>query len=180
MAQEKLTHWKTFQNPDYLGAYAFQPNEEKTLTIERVEVGTVYNTETNKKEEKRVMFFKENVKPLILNSTNAKIITDLFGTPYVQLWKGKKVTLLVEKVKWRKELVDGVRVKKQLVEEKQAPALNCEECGNPILASGNFSAQQIAQGSKNKYGKFLCVRCATKQKDASQEKVTNENNENQD
>lgn len=177
MTQEKLTHWKVFQNPDYLGAYAFQPGEEKTLTIDRVEVGTVYNTEINRKEEKRVMYFKDkDVKPLILNTTNAKIVSDLFGTPYVQLWKNKKIILIVEKVRWRKEMVDGVRVKKQLVEEKQSMTLICEDCKKPIQPSGNFSAQQIAMGAKTKYGKLLCMECATKQKDSVQEKVTDENN----
>lgn len=172
MAQDKLTHWKVFQNPDYIGAYAFQPGEEKTLTIDRVEVGVVYNTEINRKEEKRVMYFKDkDVKPLILNTTNAKIVADLFGTPYVQLWKNRKVILVVEKVKWRKETVDGVRVKKCLAEDKPAQTMVCEDCKKAIMSSGNFSAQQIAMGAKTKYGKLLCMDCATKQKDSSQDKA---------
>jgi len=37
MTQEKkLTHWKTLTNPDYIGAYDFQPKEERTLTIKSV------------------------------------------------------------------------------------------------------------------------------------------------
>ena len=29
----ELTHWKKLNNPDYLGAYAFQPGEEIIATI---------------------------------------------------------------------------------------------------------------------------------------------------
>ena len=179
MANELLTHWKVFQNPDYLGAYAFQPNEEKVLTIDRVEVGTVYNTEINRKEQKRVMYFRErDVKPLILNTTNAKIITDLLRTPYVQQWAGRKIILVVEKVKWRKELVDGVRVKRQVIEEKQEPVFTCEICKKKIQASGTFTAQQIAMGTKSKYGKILCMDCGTKQKESTQEKPIETQEEN--
>ena len=30
------THWKKLTNPEYLGAYAFRPGEEKIVTIESV------------------------------------------------------------------------------------------------------------------------------------------------
>ena len=66
------THWKKYTNPDYLGAYAFQPGEEKTVTIKEVKRELVFNPSGSGKEECTVAFFVEDVKPLILNKTNCK------------------------------------------------------------------------------------------------------------
>lgn len=30
------THWKRMCNPDYIGAYALEPNEDKILTIKEI------------------------------------------------------------------------------------------------------------------------------------------------
>ena len=38
-----MTHWKRLNNPDYLGAYAFEPGEEKTGTIDFVKNESVMN-----------------------------------------------------------------------------------------------------------------------------------------
>ena len=45
-----LTHWKKLDNPDYIGAYAFQPGEEKTLTIKNVRREVVVGAEGKKEE----------------------------------------------------------------------------------------------------------------------------------
>ena len=76
---ETKTHWKKLNNPDYLGSYAFQPGEEKTLTIKEVKRELVYNPSGSGKEECTVVYFQEDVKPLILNATNAKTITKVWG-----------------------------------------------------------------------------------------------------
>ena len=67
------THWKKWNNPDYLGSYAFQPGEEKTVTIKEVKREMVQNQ--SGKEECTVAHFVEDVKPLILNTTNCKTIS---------------------------------------------------------------------------------------------------------
>ena len=41
------------------------------------------------------MTFAENVKPMIVNSTNAKTIEKLYKTPYIEEWKGRKIQLFV-------------------------------------------------------------------------------------
>ena len=67
------THWKKYTNPNYLGAYAFQPGEEKTVTIKEVKREAVQNQSGT--EECTVAHFVEDVKPLILNKTNCKTIS---------------------------------------------------------------------------------------------------------
>ena len=44
----------------------------------------------------------------------------------------------------------------------------CEECGKPITAHGNYSAETIATGSKRAYGKQLCFDCSSKHKQQAQ------------
>lgn len=147
------THWKKWNNPDYLGAYAFQPGEEKTLTIKEVKREMVFNPSGSGKEECTVAYFEEDVKPLILNVTNCKTITKVWGTPYVEDWKGRKIAVKVKKISAFGETVDAVRV------ANARPAddtIMCEACGAPV-------PQKIASVTKTKCGKVLCVNCAKKE-----------------
>ena len=52
------THWKKLTNPDYLGAYAFQPGESKTVTFKEVRRDLVYNPSSGGKEECTVATLK--------------------------------------------------------------------------------------------------------------------------
>ena len=162
MATER-THWKSLTNPDYIGAYAFQPNEEKTVTISTVVSETVMGAD-GRKEECTVVHFQGDTKPLILNVTNAKMIQKVLQTPYIEEWVGRSVILGVETVSAFGERVEAVRVRK-----KQVTALDCAECGQVIFGSGKFSATQIASASTKQYGRALCMDCAKAAKDAQTE-----------
>ena len=145
------THWKKLTNPNYLGSYAFQPGEEKTVTIKEVKREIVQNQ--NGKEECTVAYFVEDVKPLILNKTNADAIARAWGTPYIEDWAGKKIILKVKKVSAFGDTVDAVRVSKERPEEA---TYKCEACGGIVTA-------KIAGITKTKYGKLLCINCARKE-----------------
>lgn len=153
------THWKKLTNPNYLGAYAFQPGEEKTLTIKEVKLEVVQNQ--NGKEECTVAYFVEDVKPLILNKTNGNMIAKVWGTPYIEDWSGKRITLRVKKVNAFGEMVDAVRVSPDRPMEEK---IICEACGKEILPADGRSPNVIANATKNKYGKKLCMTCARKEK----------------
>lgn len=170
---EIKTHWKKYSNPDYLGSYAFQPGEEKTLTIASVQREIVIGAE-GRKEECTVVHFHEAEKPLILNATNGKTIQRVLQTPYVEDWAGKAIVLGVETVAAFGERVDAVRVKK-----KQPAVQACADCGQIITASGKFTAQQIAGASLNQYGRALCMDCAkaVKSETGKSEEAQSERNE---
>ena len=105
------THWKKLTNPNYLGAYAFDQNEEKTVTIESVTEESVTGSD-GREADCMVLHFKEpNVKPMILNRTNAKTIEKITGTPYIEEWEGQKIILVVRTVTAFGGEVDAVRVK---------------------------------------------------------------------
>lgn len=103
------THWKQLTNPDYLGAYSLLPGQELTVEIVRVERKQVTGAD-GKKEECTVAILKDQ-KPMILNSTNCKTLSKIYGTPYIEEWAGKSVIIHSEKVKAFGDVVDALRIK---------------------------------------------------------------------
>lgn len=160
------THWKKYNNPDYLGAYAFQPGEEKTVTIKEVRREMVFNPSGSGKEECTVAHFVEDVKPLILNVTNCKTISKVWGTPYIEDWAGRKITLKVKKISAFGEMVDAVRVSPDRPQEEK---IICEDCGKVIEPVRGKTPLEIITTTSAKYGVKICLDCAKKRK----ENVTN-------
>lgn len=94
---ETKTHWKKLINPLYIGAYSLNKGEDLTVTIEKV-VREIVTGTGGKKEECTVAHLKGQ-KPFILNRTNSKMITKIHGTPYIEEWKGKQITLYIATTK---------------------------------------------------------------------------------
>ena len=67
-----------------------------TLTIARVTQEKMKNNE-GEEETKPVIFFAEETKGMVLNRTNANILTDLFGD-IIEHWTGQRVTLCAVEV----------------------------------------------------------------------------------
>ena len=112
MANETKTHWKKLQHPDYIGAYELMdgtPNKELTVTITKVAREQITGAD-GKKEECTVCYL-HGQKPMILNSTNQKVMQKLFDSPYIEDWAGKKMTLYVARVKASGDTVDALRVR---------------------------------------------------------------------
>lgn len=166
----KYTHWRKLDNPDYIGAYAFQPGEEKVVTIIRVGRERVIGAD-GKSEECTVVHFAENEKPMILNATNGKAIQKVAGTGYIENWAGVRIVLHVEKVKAFGDVVDAVRVMKKKPPEKQQPAPTvCADCGQAIGGYGKQSAQEFAQYTARVFGAPVCFDCGQKRKAAQETK----------
>ena len=155
---EKLTHWKKLNNPDYLGAYALDPGKDMVLTIKSVVNETITGAD-GKKEECMVMRFTENVKPLVLNSTNAKTIESLLKTPYIEKWTGSRIQLYVDRVRAFGEIVDAIRIRNYLPKVQTNKAQACQECGQVVTATEKMNAAQVAVFSQTRFGKILCPGC---------------------
>lgn len=166
---EKLTHWKKLTNPDYLGAYALEPDQDLVVTIKSVANELVASAD-GKKETCMVMRFVENVKPMVLNATNSKTITKLFKTPYIEQWAGRKIQLFIQTgVKAFGDTVDALRVRPFLPVEKE---LKCADCGKKIEGNGKSTAEVIAKYTLDKYGRMLCNDCGKKEHEALQQANT--------
>lgn len=107
-----LTHWKKAFKSDYLGSSDID-EKEVLLTIERVKL-TECLTASGKKMC-NVAFFKEDVKPMILNVTNSKLVRELSGNKnHIEDWINISVTIYVNhSVKFGSDLVEGLRIKKR-------------------------------------------------------------------
>lgn len=142
-------HWKQLTNPDYIGAYDFQPGEERIVTIKSVERKQVTGPD-GKKEECTVCFFEEPYKPMILNVTNCKMISRIAETPYIEDWTGKSFKIIVTKVKAFGEVVDALRVKSEHVTKKK-PTLE-HDTQNFINCKAAYEADKSKlQAIKDKY-----------------------------
>jgi len=111
MENQNLTHWKKLTNPNYIGSEILQPGQELKLTIEKVQKEQVKTAEGT--QECIVAYFKGGQKGMIINKTNAKIITKVLDTPYIEQWSGKSIIIYAAKVRAFGEMVEALRVKNQ-------------------------------------------------------------------
>lgn len=81
---------------------------DKTVTITKVTKEMVHDGKGGQSECCTVHF--NECKPMVANSTNLKRIAKLLGSPFVEDWTNKRITLTTEKVKAFGEIHDAVRV----------------------------------------------------------------------
>ena len=119
------THWKKLFNPNYMGAYSFEENEQKELRIKSIKVEKVTGRD-KKAEDCAVIYFEGKEKPLICNKTNAKAIAHLTGSDYIEDWVGVVIRLVVKEVRAFGDVVDAVRVdlKKVRQPKKEKPVFD--------------------------------------------------------
>jgi hypothetical protein len=146
MKEEKHTHWKKLSNPDYLGAYDFQPNEERIVTVKDVKREIVKGQEGS--EEHTILHFVEPYKPMIMNATNSKMLSKLAESPYIEQWVGKSFKLVVVRIKAFGEMMDALRIKSEKV-VKILPILeigseNFVKCQTAIKG-GKATIEQVKQ-----------------------------------
>jgi ribosomal protein L34E len=168
--EQPKTHWKKLSNPDYIGAYALEPDKDMILTIRNIKNEVVKGPD-GKKEECTVAHFKENVKPMIINATNAKTIEKIYGTPFVEDWLGRKIQIFSDRVKAFGDYVDALRIRPFIPEQTEI-STKCADCGKDIQSfdtgKGVMSPEQMAQYTYRKYGKSICAECAQKAKEAEE------------
>ena len=71
---------------------------------------------------KYCLHFKEDVKPMILNSTNAQLIARAVGSEETEDWPGKQIVLYNDpNVSFQGKLVGGIRVRAAKKDKKGHP-----------------------------------------------------------
>lgn len=165
------THFKKLQNPDFLGSYALEDGKDIILTIDYVRQEKVTGSD-GKSEELPVCHWKEQQKPMILNSTNLKMIAKVLGSPYIEDWSGKKIQIGSERVKAFGDVVDALRVRKTLPKQTAAEPLHCDNCGLVIEPAFGLTAEQLVANTKKRFGKSLCADCAQAESDKAKKDGT--------
>jgi len=163
------TNWKKLINPDYLGAYSLDDGNEKyndlIVSIRNIKTESVAGPD-GKKETCPVAYFDDNnLKPMVLNSTNMKTLEKLFKSKYIEDWAGGKIQLFVAPVKAFGGVVDALRIRPYRPESKAPEKPICADCSTEIKGFGKYDAKYIAERNQQKYGKPLCADCAQKRAD---------------
>lgn len=146
------THWKVEDNLNYIGAYSFQPDEIKTLTIKVVKREKIKNPKdkTHEEKTKNIIYFEEDVKPMISNQVNSEKLSELFGSNYIEDWSGKKIMLRVEQVYAFGKNNDAIRVVPKL--PKQKKTLNSKkstwESAVQSVLEGNVTVDRLLKQYK--------------------------------
>jgi hypothetical protein len=144
MTTTPLTHWRVLHNPDYIGAYALMNGSESnelTVTIRSVLVEKV--TGPDGKSEDCTVAKLEGQKPMILNATNLKSITKVLGTPFIEQWAGRQITLYVKKVKAFGDVVDALRVRETVSKESLTPNHPKWNDAKAAIKAGTVTIEQI-------------------------------------
>ena len=160
------THWKQLQNNDWIGAYALTDGQDLTLTIDKAMQEQVTGNNGKREMCLTVHWVERDYKPMIVNRTNAKTITKVTGSPYIEDWHGKQITLYVDTTRLGSDIVECLRIRPYAPKQtKQTATVNtelvCADCGKPITDAYGMSAAQVADSTNKKYGRPLCADCAT-------------------
>src|SRR5262245_29619998 len=90
------------------------------LTVRGVKMETIKGDEGE--EEKIVLYFLEDVKPMVLNRTNAQLLGTATGASNAGEAKGKQIVVYSDPtVAFGGKIVGGLRIKKIAGAPKQAP-----------------------------------------------------------
>jgi len=126
------THWKNlFPNKTMLlGSHNLNEGEELVATIRHVEIQQIKSS-SGKNDNVPVVAF-ENAPPMVLNITNARTISGLYGESY-DGWRGQSIQLYVTLVRGfgTKEMIPGLRIRNTIpatVEDSQAYVTSLESC----------------------------------------------------
>ena len=177
-----------YRDSEYMGAEDIEPGTEPVLTIK-----ALYNAKITlargKEQHDVIVFYEESVpgsinqvRPLVVNSTNRKTLRKLYGGVSADSLIGKKIRIYLEpnvRDPSTGDKVDGIRIRPKVPLAPREEPIICEECGKPIQGVGNYKPEDVAQINKNRFGKVICAACSKKhaeQKEQANTEKTEESN----
>lgn len=109
------TNYRTVYKSDHLGVIDLEEIIERgdKLIFTIKEVKQEFGTKVaGNKIDANICYFKEPIKPLVLNSTNAKVLKNLSGSAFIENWANMIIEVYIDAtVKMKGEVVGGVRIK---------------------------------------------------------------------
>ena len=103
------THWKKVFNKDYLGACDLEDGKDIKAIISHVEAREIKGT-TGEAQVRNVAVFKGDIKPMVLNVTNSRILKAFTQSPYIEDWINVAVQIYAKNdVKAFGDIVEGLR-----------------------------------------------------------------------
>lgn len=153
--------YRKFMDKNYLGAWDVPDGEDLILTVDHAARDDVKNERGS--EKKLTLHFVEDFKPMILNATNSKNISQAYGSTKVEDWAGKRIAIHTEKVTAFGGTTDALRIRPYPPKVKE---VYCEDCGQLVKETNGFSVNKIVTRSQALFGKNYCYDCSIKHKEA--------------
>lgn len=106
-----MTHWRKYYDYRFICGEELD-GKEVVLTITGIDKEEVYSPTNKGKEKKPALKFKETTKMLILNVTNARMISTVLGSPQIESWIGHRICLYPVAIQAFGTTTEAIRVKK--------------------------------------------------------------------
>jgi hypothetical protein len=124
---ETKTHWRKGDKSDYLMSWDLENDLPATI----VKVVRIKTKIRGKTEDCRVAYFKEDLKPMVINVTNGSVIEKALGTHIIEEWANINLPVIIyvlAGVKFGRDTVRGLRIRtpdtKPLLTKDRAAAYN--------------------------------------------------------
>lgn len=159
MAERLKGDFRKFMDKSFLGSWDIPDNSDLVLTIDYAARDEVQNDRG--REKKLTIHFREDYKPMICNTTNAKAISKAYNSTRVEDWEGKRIGIYKATISAFGQTTECLRVRDF---PPKTDEYICEECGSTITDHGRYKARVIANNALSKFGRYLCYECATAEK----------------
>lgn len=116
--------------------------QDLVLTIKAVEVEDMVND--NGTERKPVLYFREVSKGLVLNRTNADVISQLYG-PAIDSWPGKQIMLYLTEVTFRGKTSLGIRVRLRSNQAQNRPPAQVQQREAQLVSELGFDVPAVPE-----------------------------------
>lgn len=164
MGERLKGDFRKFMDKSFLGAWDVPDNSDLVLTVDYAARDEVQNDRG--REKKLTIHFKEDYKPMICNTTNAKAISKAYNSTRVEDWENKKIAIYKATISAFGQTTECLRVREY---PPRVEEYVCEECGQIItdtLVNGKtFRAKAIANNALTKFGRYLCYDCVLSEKE---------------
>lgn len=154
------THYRKVFKSDHLGVADLEEmiEEKKSLVLTIKEVKQEFNVMVaGRKGNHNIAYFNEKVKPLVLNSTNSKVVKSFnVSSPFVEDWKNTIIEVYIDDtVMLKGERVGGVRIRPTQPKAKVKPQFTDANFANAKKAKATIEAiknvYQITPEVEKKY-----------------------------
>jgi hypothetical protein len=156
------THYRNVFKSDHLGSADLEDFVEQgkklIFTIEKV-LQEKNAKVAGKKIDANIAYFKEDIKPMVLNATNSKIIRNFCNSPFVDDWKNVLVELYVDdNVQMKGEKTQGVRIR-QIQPKTEKPIFTEDMFERAKKANATIekiqTSYQVSQDVEQKYKDYV-------------------------
>jgi hypothetical protein len=145
---DKKTHYRKVFKSDHLSFADLEDFKEQgsnlVFTISHVSQERGAKV-AGKNIDANIAYFKENIKPLVLNATNSKTMSKLAGSCFIENWQNIPVQLYIDSnIKFAGDVVSGVRISQTKVSAKPEITRNTPDMWKnakaAYLRDGDFNA----------------------------------------